>query len=122
MARKLKIETMQKRTADHKQLTIEELEYCKRLIDTIIEDVKKIDYKDMYEPSDKHSRGKYAAKVGYRYMTIIRAILSRYWKNEFDLDFAHRRPHLAKNRLERHKKFMDKAWDVVTYVDEMDLI
>ena len=122
MAKKLKIETMQNRTADHKQLTIDELEYCKRLIDTIIKDVKLIDYKDMYEPSAEHSKGKYAAEFGYKYMTVIRSILSRYWKNEFDLQAFEKKPHLGTKRLERHNKFMDKMWEVVKHVDTMDTI
>lgn len=120
MARKLKVETMQKRTAESKKLTLEELEYCKRLIDNIIEDVEKIEYQDMYEPSEEYSDGKYGAEEGYNYMVVIRAILSRYWKNKSDKYFAYHNPRLVDRRLESHKTLMDRMWNVVTYVDEMD--
>mgnify|MGYP000259421254 CR=1 FL=1 len=120
MARKLKVETMQKRTAERKKLTLEELEYCKRLINNIIEDVEKIEYQDIYEPSEEFSDAKYGAEVGYDYMVVIRAILSRYWKNKSDKYFAHHHPRLTDRRLEGHKQLMDKMWNVVTYVDEMD--
>ena len=122
MARKLKIETMQKRTAEAKQLTLEELEYCKRLINNIIEDVEKIEYQHMYEPTEEFSDAKYGAEVGYQYMVVIRAILSRYWKNKSDKYFAQRNPKFTDRRLESHKQLMDKMWNVVSYVDEMDKI
>jgi hypothetical protein len=120
MARKLKVETMQKRTAESKKLTLEELEYCKRLIDNIIEDVEKMEYQDVYEPSEEYSDGKYAAEESYNYMVVIRAILSRYWKNKSDKYFAHHHPRLVDRRLESHKALMDRMWSVVNYVDEMD--
>ena len=91
MARKLKVETMQKRTAEHKQLIIEELGYCQRLLGNIIEDVEKMNYKHQYEPNphywckgecDKDDYcGHYAAEHAYKYMDVIRGILSRYVKN-----------------------------------------
>jgi hypothetical protein len=115
MKRKLKLETMEKRTKWFKEFTIEELEYCKRMIDNIIDDVKEVQYKDIYEPSEDFSDGKYAAEVSNDFMVTIRAILSRYWKNKRDTN--HR---IYDRRLERHKNMLDKMWEVVRCVDDMD--
>ena len=126
MARTLKVETMQKRTADSKELIIDELGYCKRLIDTIIRDVEKIEYQHQYGLDVEPSDARYAAEEAYRYMDTVRAILSRYQKNKME-EIAYekredRYEYIRSRKVSKHKVFKDKMHEVSSYVDEMDII
>jgi hypothetical protein len=123
MPKTLKVETMQKRTAEHKELIIDELGYCKRLIDNIINDTKKIEYQHQYGLDTEPSDARYAVEEAYRYMATIRAILSRYWKNKHD-EFVSYEGYedLRAIRLSKQKMFKDKMDEVLQCVDNMDII